>query len=57
MSCGISGTGETPQALRAEELEKWSRLPGNRQTGDSDKEAFFASAGVVEVCGVSRRQS
>jgi len=26
-----------------------SRLPRNEETGDSDKEAFFASAGGVEV--------
>jgi len=26
-----------------------SRLPRNAETGDSDKEAFFASAGGVEV--------
>ncbi|WP_079510003.1 hypothetical protein [Mesobacillus jeotgali] len=31
------------------EIEKYSRLPGNAETVDSDKEALFASAGVVEV--------
>ena len=49
MSCGSSGTGETPQMLCIEELEKWSRLPGNLQTGGSDKEAFIASDGGGEV--------
>ncbi|MCM3663165.1 hypothetical protein M3204_02030 [Mesobacillus subterraneus] len=31
------------------EIEKYSRLPRNGETGDSDKEALFASAGGVEV--------
>ncbi|MCM3574752.1 hypothetical protein M3172_16260 [Mesobacillus subterraneus] len=31
------------------EIEKYSRLPRNAVTGDSDKEALFASAGGVEV--------
>jgi hypothetical protein len=31
------------------EVEKYSRLPRNAETGDSDKEALFASAGGVEV--------
>ena len=31
------------------EIEKYSRLLRNAETGDSDKEAFFASAGGVEV--------
>ncbi|WP_102262032.1 hypothetical protein [Mesobacillus jeotgali] len=31
------------------ELEKYSRLSRNAETGDSDKEALFASAGGVEV--------
>ncbi len=31
------------------ETEKYSRLPRNAETGDSDKEALFASAGGVEV--------
>ncbi len=31
------------------EIEKCSRLPRNAETGDSDKEALFASAGGVEV--------
>ncbi|MBS8266848.1 hypothetical protein DYI25_20700 [Mesobacillus boroniphilus] len=31
------------------ELEKYSRLFRNAETGDSDKEALFASAGEVEV--------
>ncbi|ESU31385.1 hypothetical protein G3A_17075 [Bacillus sp. 17376] len=31
------------------EIEKYSRLPRNTETGDSDKEALFASAGGVEV--------
>ncbi|MBT2637534.1 hypothetical protein [Bacillus sp. ISL-45] len=31
------------------ELEKYSRLLRNAETGDSDKEALFASAGGVEV--------
>ncbi|MGV2940495.1 hypothetical protein AB5I83_12935 [Mesobacillus sp. LC4] len=31
------------------EIEKYSRLPRNAETGDSDKEALFASAGGVEV--------
>ena len=31
------------------EIEKYSRLSRNAETGDSDKEAFFASAGGVEV--------
>ncbi|WP_423409291.1 hypothetical protein AABM38_04275 [Heyndrickxia sp. MSNUG] len=31
------------------EIEMYSRLPRNAETGDSDKEAFFASAGGVEV--------
>jgi hypothetical protein len=31
------------------ETEMCSRLPRNAETGDSDKEALFASAGGVEV--------
>jgi hypothetical protein len=31
------------------EIEMYSRLSRNAETGDSDKEAFFASAGGVEV--------
>ncbi|WLR54203.1 hypothetical protein LC048_17355 [Mesobacillus subterraneus] len=31
------------------ETEKYSRLPRNAETGDSDKKALFASAGGVEV--------
>ncbi|MBS8263275.1 hypothetical protein DYI25_02345 [Mesobacillus boroniphilus] len=31
------------------ETEMYSRLPGNAETGDSDKEALFASDGGVEV--------
>ncbi|WLR54533.1 hypothetical protein LC048_19210 [Mesobacillus subterraneus] len=31
------------------ETEMYSRLPRNAETGDSDKEALFASAGGVEV--------
>ncbi|WLR56821.1 hypothetical protein LC048_08110 [Mesobacillus subterraneus] len=31
------------------EPEMYSRLPRNGETGDSDKEALFASAGGVEV--------
>ncbi|MBT2659531.1 hypothetical protein [Bacillus sp. ISL-45] len=31
------------------EIEKYSRLPRNTETGDSDKEALFAFAGGVEV--------
>jgi hypothetical protein len=31
------------------EIEKYSRLLRNAETGDSDKEALFASAGGVEV--------
>ncbi|WP_041966746.1 hypothetical protein [Mesobacillus selenatarsenatis] len=31
------------------ETEKYSRLTRNAETGDSDKEALFASAGRVEV--------
>ncbi|MCM3573866.1 hypothetical protein M3172_11775 [Mesobacillus subterraneus] len=31
------------------EIEKYSRLPRNAETGDSDIEALFASAGGVEV--------
>ncbi|WLR55266.1 hypothetical protein LC048_23820 [Mesobacillus subterraneus] len=31
------------------ENEMYSRLPRNAETGDSDKEALFASAGGVEV--------
>ncbi|WLR56058.1 hypothetical protein LC048_03605 [Mesobacillus subterraneus] len=31
------------------ETEKCSRLSRNAETGDSDKEALFASAGGVEV--------
>ncbi|ESU32800.1 hypothetical protein G3A_09560 [Bacillus sp. 17376] len=31
------------------EIEKYSRLSRNKETGDSDKEALFASAGGVEV--------
>ncbi|MBT2641237.1 hypothetical protein J7I80_03210, partial [Bacillus sp. ISL-41] len=31
------------------EIEKYSRLPRNAETGDSDKEALLASAGGVEV--------
>jgi hypothetical protein len=31
------------------EIEKYSRLSRNAETGDSDKEAPFASAGGVEV--------
>jgi len=31
------------------ETEKYSRLSRNAETGDSDKEALFASAGGVEV--------
>ncbi|MBS8263297.1 hypothetical protein DYI25_02455 [Mesobacillus boroniphilus] len=29
--------------------EMYSRLPRNAETGDSDKEALFASAGGVEI--------
>ncbi|WP_213369157.1 hypothetical protein [Mesobacillus boroniphilus] len=38
------------------EIEKYSRLSRNAETGDSDKEALFASAGGVEVSEVSRRR-
>ncbi|MBT2644474.1 hypothetical protein J7I80_19870 [Bacillus sp. ISL-41] len=31
------------------EIEKYSRLSRNAETGDFDKEALFASAGGVEV--------
>jgi hypothetical protein len=31
------------------EIENYSRLSRNTETGDSDKEALFASAGGVEV--------
>ncbi|MFT9598954.1 hypothetical protein [Mesobacillus sp.] len=31
------------------EIEMYSRLPRNTETGDSDKEALFASDGGVEV--------
>ncbi|MBT2685766.1 hypothetical protein [Bacillus sp. ISL-37] len=31
------------------EIEMYSRLSRNAETGDSDKEALFASAGRVEV--------
>ncbi|WP_226087339.1 hypothetical protein [Mesobacillus sp. S13] len=31
------------------EIEKYIRLPRNAESGDSDKEALFASAGGVEV--------
>jgi hypothetical protein len=31
------------------EIEKYSRLSRNAETGNSDKEALFASAGGVEV--------
>ncbi|MFT9599012.1 hypothetical protein [Mesobacillus sp.] len=31
------------------EIEKYSRLPRNAETGASDKEALFASVGGVEV--------
>ncbi|WLR55098.1 hypothetical protein LC048_22745 [Mesobacillus subterraneus] len=31
------------------EIEMYSRLSRNAETGDSDKEALFASAGGVEV--------
>ncbi|MBT2684355.1 hypothetical protein [Bacillus sp. ISL-37] len=31
------------------ELEKYSRLSRNAETGDTDKEALFASADGVEV--------
>ncbi|ESU32161.1 hypothetical protein G3A_12850 [Bacillus sp. 17376] len=31
------------------EIEKYSRLLRNAETGDSDKEALFASADGVEV--------
>jgi hypothetical protein len=31
------------------EIEKHIRLPRNAETGESDKEALFASAGGVEV--------
>ncbi|CAM4104408.1 hypothetical protein [Mesobacillus thioparans] len=31
------------------ETEKYSRMSRNTETGDSDKEALFASAGGVEV--------
>ncbi|WP_226675396.1 hypothetical protein [Mesobacillus jeotgali] len=31
------------------EIERYSRLLRNAETGDSDKEALFASAGGVEV--------
>ncbi|WLR54426.1 hypothetical protein LC048_18605 [Mesobacillus subterraneus] len=31
------------------EMEMYSRLSRNGETGDSDKEALFASAGGVEV--------
>ncbi|MBT2695286.1 hypothetical protein [Bacillus sp. ISL-55] len=31
------------------EIEMYSRLSRNEETGDSDKEALFASAGGVEV--------
>jgi hypothetical protein len=42
------------------ETEKYSRLSRNAETGDSDKEALFASAGGVEVSeflGGDTRQS
>jgi hypothetical protein len=35
--------------IERNEIEKYSRLPRNAETGDSDKEALFASAGGVEV--------
>ncbi|MCM3572933.1 MULTISPECIES: hypothetical protein [Mesobacillus] len=38
------------------EIERYSRLSRNMETGDSDKEALFASAGGVEVSDVSRRR-
>ncbi|WLR56935.1 hypothetical protein LC048_08735 [Mesobacillus subterraneus] len=41
------------------EIEKYSRLPRNAETGDSDKEALFASAGgdeVSEFLGGNTRQ-
>ncbi|WP_041966035.1 hypothetical protein [Mesobacillus selenatarsenatis] len=31
------------------EIEMYSRLSRNAETGDSDKEVFFASAGGVEI--------
>ncbi|MBT2683630.1 hypothetical protein [Bacillus sp. ISL-37] len=31
------------------EIEKYSRLPRNTETGGTDKEALFASAGGAEV--------
>ncbi|MGV2941378.1 hypothetical protein AB5I83_17380 [Mesobacillus sp. LC4] len=31
------------------EIEMYSRLSRNAETGDSDKEALFASAGGIEV--------
>ncbi|WP_274609501.1 hypothetical protein [Mesobacillus boroniphilus] len=31
------------------EIEMYSRLLRNAESGDSDKEALFASAGAVEV--------
>ena len=31
------------------EIEKYSRLPRNAETGGADKEALFASAGGAEV--------
>ncbi|WLR55261.1 hypothetical protein LC048_23790 [Mesobacillus subterraneus] len=31
------------------EIEKYSRLPRNAETGGPDKEALFASAGGAEV--------
>ncbi|WP_226676885.1 hypothetical protein [Mesobacillus jeotgali] len=42
------------------EIEMYSRLSRNEETGDSDKEAFFASVGGVEVSeflGGDTRQS
>ena len=42
------------------ELEKYSRLPRNAETGGSDKEALFASAGgaeVLEFLGGDTRQA
>jgi len=35
--------------IRRTEIEKYSRLSRSVETGDSDKEALFASAGGVEV--------
>ncbi|WLR56123.1 hypothetical protein LC048_04010 [Mesobacillus subterraneus] len=41
------------------EIEKYSRLPRNAETGDSDKEALFAAGGVEvsEFLGGDTRQT